>query len=309
MSIQITKRDGTKQPFNADKINRSIERAAQGLLDPISKVIQVATETRLTLYDGITTEEMDQATINAAIQNVQHDPEYDRIATRLLLKTVYKKVIGDYNEDDPKDLETKHRDFFSTYIERGIAGRKLDPRMKEKFDLEKIAQAIDVSRDELFLYAGLSGLLDRYSIKNEKQESIETPQYFFMRVAMGLSYNEENPTEWAKKFYHKMSKLDFITGGSCCLGAGTTRPALSNCFLLQTEDDIHHIAKSVSDVMILSKMSGGLGVSMTKLRASGSPLVSAGGGFSTGPTPFDKIMETSIRAIQRGGKKLGELCF
>jgi ribonucleoside-diphosphate reductase alpha chain len=309
MSIQITKRDGTKEPFNADKINRSIERAALGLLDPISKVIQVATETRLTLYDGITTEEMDQATINAAIQNVKDDPEYDKIATRLLLKTIYKKVIGDYNEDDPKDLEAKHRDYFPIYIENGVLANKLDKRMLEKYDLKELASALQISRDEFFQYAGLSGLTDRYSIKNAKQQPIETPQYFFMRVAMGLSYNEENPTEWAKKFYHKMSRMDFIAGGSCNLGAGTTRPALSNCFLLQVEDDMEHIAKSVSDVMMLSKMSGGLGVSMTKLRASGSPLASASGGESTGPTPFAKIMDTAIRAIQRGGKKKGALCF
>ncbi len=308
MPIQITKRDGTKEPFNADKINRSIERATVGLLDPISKVIQVATETRLTLYDGITTEEMDKATINAAIQNVQHDPEYDKIATRLLLKTVYKRILGDY-EDDQKILDKKHRDFFPTYIEEGVKNNKLDPRMVEKYDLKELSRTLDASRDELFQYTGLSGLLDRYAIKNLKQEATESPQYFFMRVAMGLSYNEEDPTKWAKLFYHKMSKLDFIAGGSCNLGAGTTRPALSNCFLIQVEDDITHIAKSVSDVMMLSKMSGGLGVSMTKLRASGSPLISAGGGFSTGPAPFAKIMDTAIRAIQRGGKKLGALCF
>ncbi len=308
ITIQITKRDGTKEPFNADKINRSIERAAKGLSDPISKVIQVATETRLTLYDGITTEEMDQATINAAIQNVKEDPEYDKIATRLLLKTIYKKILGDY-DDDSKILDKKHRENFPLYVERGITEERLDKRMKEKFDLKEISRALNIKNDELFLYAGLSGLLNRYGMKNAKQEPIETPQYFFMRVAMGLSYNEENPTECAKKFYNKMSKLDFIAGGSCNLGAGTTRPALSNCFLMQVEDDMEHIAKSVSDVILLSKMSGGLGVSMTKLRASGSPLVSTGGGTSTGPTPFAKIMDTAIRAIQRGGKKKGALCF
>jgi ribonucleoside-diphosphate reductase alpha chain len=308
MPIQITKRDGTKEPFNADKINRSIERATLGLQDPITKVIQIATETRLTLYDGITTEEMDQATINAAIQNVKDDPEYDKIATRLLLKTVYKKILGDYADD--KELEKKHRDFFPEHIRQGVAHGKLDARMvMDKFDLKELARTLDISRDDMFQYAGLSGLLDRYAIKGPDQGPIETPQYFFMRVAMGLSYNEEDPTKWAKLFYHKMSKLDFIAGGSCNLGAGTTRPALSNCFLLQVEDDMQHIAKSVSDVMMLSKMSGGIGVSMTKLRASGSPLMSASGGASTGPTPFAKIMDTAIRAIQRGGKKKGALCF
>jgi len=78
MEIYITKRDGTREPFNADRINRSIERACRGLSDPISMVTQIATETKLTLYDGITTEEMDQATINAAIQNVKEDIEYDK---------------------------------------------------------------------------------------------------------------------------------------------------------------------------------------------------------------------------------------
>lgn len=308
MSLNITKRDGTKESFNADMINKSIERATEGLFDPVSKVIQVATETQLTLYDGITTEEIDQATINAAIQNIKDDPEYDKIATRLLLKTVYKKVLGDYGYD--KDvLRQKHQEHFHTYIEEGIRGGRLDSRMQEKFDLKEISKSLDIGRDELFQYAGVSGLLNRYAIKDKDQKPIETPQYFFMRVAMGLSYNEDNPTEWAKVFYHKMSKLEYIAGGSCNLGAGTTRPALSNCFLLQVEDDMEHISKSVSDVMLLSKMSGGLGVSMTKLRSSGSPLISAGGGASTGPGPFAKIMDTAIRAIQRGGKKKGALCF
>src|SRR3990167_1165466 len=104
MAITITKRDGTKVPFNADRINKSIERACYGLSDPISKVIQIATETELTLYDGITTEEMDAATINAALQNAQYGADFDKIATRLLLKVIYKKVIGDYDNDEVKTV-------------------------------------------------------------------------------------------------------------------------------------------------------------------------------------------------------------
>ena len=110
MTLTITKRDGTKVPFNADRINKSIERACYGLNDPISKVIQIATETQLTLYDGITTEEMDAATINAALQNAQYGAEFDKIATRLLLKTVYRHVIGDYDKDNSEDLKKKHRE-------------------------------------------------------------------------------------------------------------------------------------------------------------------------------------------------------
>src|SRR3970282_2285062 len=99
MRISVTKRDGSKEAFNANWINKSIERACIGFEEPISKVVQIATETRLMLYDGITTEELDHATINAALQNIQEDIDYDRVATRLLLKTVYKKVLGDYEEN------------------------------------------------------------------------------------------------------------------------------------------------------------------------------------------------------------------
>src|SRR3989344_3589113 len=267
MSIYITKADGTKELHNADRVNRSIERACVGLTDPISKVTQIATETNLTLYDGIKTDELDKATINAAVQNIKEDIEFDKIATRLLLKTVYRHVVGDYDKDDSEDLKRKHRDGFIRYIENGIRDNKLHKDMKDKFDLNILADFLSIERDELFVYAGLDGLINRYMIKGTDQYPIETPQYFFMRVAMGLSYNEKNPTEYAKKFYTKMSRHEYISGGSTNLGAGTTKPSLSNCFLLEIHDDMSHIAKSVSDVLLLSKGSGGIGASITKLRA------------------------------------------
>ena len=309
MTITITKADGTREPHNADRVNRSIERACAGLIDPIAMVTQIATETRLTLYDGITTDELDQATINAAVQNIKEDIQYDKVATRLLLKTIYRKAIGEYDKENPADLNKKHRDGFIDYIKSGIEKKRLHADMGRKFDLEKLADTLAIDRDELFGYAGLDGILNRYFMKNDKQETVETPQYFFMRVAMGLSYHESNPTEYAKKFYSKMSRHQYIAGGSTNLGAGTTRPALSNCYLMEIHDDMGHIAKSVSDVILLSKGSGGIGASITKLRATGSPLKSSFGGSSSGPTPFAKILDTSIRAVQRGGKKVGALCF
>lgn len=309
MSIHITKTDGSKEVFDADKINRSIERACKGLLDPISMVTQIATETRLTLYDGITTDEMDKATINASIQNIKEDIKYDKVATRLLLKTIYRKVIGEYDKDDAEDLKKKHKIAFVEYVKTGVLQNRLHKDMIAKYDLKALADSLRIDRDDLFTYAGLDGLMNRYSIRDTNQSYLETPQYFFMRVAMGLAYNEKNPTEWAKKFYNKMSKLEFVAGGSTNLGSGTVKSALSNCFLLEIHDDMHHIAKSVADVMLLSKHSGGIGASVTKLRAAGSPLKSNFGGVSTGPTPFAKIIDTAIRAIQRGGKKKGALAF
>ncbi len=217
-TILITKADGSREPHDADRVNRSIERACRGLTDPIAMVTQIATETQLMLYNGITTDEIDQATINTAVQNIKEDTDFDKVATRLLLKTVYRKVIGDYDKDDVDDLEQKHRDAFVHILQKALPW-SFTPDMKAKFDLQALAAALDISRDDLFGYAGLDGLLNRYAIKNTDQKVIETPQYLFMRIAMGLSYNEKNPTLYAKKFYQKMSRHEYIAGGSCNLGA------------------------------------------------------------------------------------------
>lgn len=308
MSINITRRDGTKEPFDADRINRALERASAGLPDVVGKVIQIATETELTLYDGIHEHEIDQATINAALQNIKDDTAYDKIATRLLLKTVYKRILGDYERGNAVVVAERHAELFPKYVTDGVAAGLLDKRMQEKFDLAELGAYLDTDRDELFVYSALSTLLHRYAMKDVEGHPRETPQFFFMRVAMGLSYNEEDPNAQAKKFYDKMSRLEYLPGGSTLVNAGSSRPAMSNCFLMQMEDDMAHIAKSVADVLNISKATGGLGVSVTKLRATGSLLASSNT-VSSGPTPFAKIMDTAIRAVQRGGKKVGALCF
>src|ERR1035437_8954306 len=138
MNISVTKRDGSKENFNADRINKSVERACMGLEDPISKVVQIASETTLMLYDGITTEELDYATINASLQNVQEDTDYDKVATRLLFKTVYKRIFGDF-ENNQKVLQEKYRKYFSEHMQNGVEAKILDARMTEKFDLQKLS--------------------------------------------------------------------------------------------------------------------------------------------------------------------------
>lgn len=306
MSIFVTKRDGTKDAFNADRINKSIERACIGLENPVEKVTQIASETELTLYNGITTEELDQATINAALQNAQFDLDYDKIATRLLLKTIYKKVVGDF--DTKEELATLHKGHFPHYIRLCVELGLFDKRLGTLFDLDELARTLKIDRDELYKYSGVSTMRDRYLSKDAAQNPLETPQYFWMRVAMGMSLFEKNPTEWAKKFYEKMSKLEYLSAGSTNIGAGTNRASLSNCYLMQVEDDMAHIGKTVSDVLMLSKATGGIGLAVTKLRANGSTLKS-NNTISSGPIPFLHIVDSAVRAVQRGGKKKGALCF
>ncbi len=304
--IHVTKRDGTHEPYNADRINKAIERAAEGLPDQISITTQIATELAITLFDGITTEQLDEAAIGVAVQNVKEDPNFDTVAARLLRKVIYKRVLGGYESN--LELALLHQARFPGYVRDAVEEGLLDSRLESLFDLDALAAALDHERDDLLKYIGTVTMRNRYMITDRHGKALEVPQYFWMRVSMGLALNEANPTEMAIQFYEKISRLDYLPAGSTLVNAGTSYPQLSNCFVMQMEDDIEHIAKSVRDVMWLTKGTGGIGLSVTKLRSEGSPIKS-NNTTSTGPIPFMHTIDSTLRAVSRGGKKFGALCF
>lgn len=304
--IHVTKRDGSREPYNADRINKAIERAAEGLPDQISITTQIASELAITLFDGITTEQLDEAAIGVAVQNVKDDPDFDVVAARLLRKVIYKRVLGGY--DTELELRLLHRARFPGYIRDAVEDGLLDARLESLFDLDTLAAAIDPRRDDLMKYIGTVTMRNRYMITDRHRKTLEVPQYFWMRVAMGLALNEADPTSMALEFYEKISTLDYLPAGSTLVNAGTSYPQLSNCFVMQMEDDIEHIAKSVRDVMWLTKGTGGIGLSVTKLRSEGSPIRS-NNTTSTGPIPFMHTIDSTLRAVSRGGKKFGALAF
>ncbi|MGE3448329.1 MAG: ribonucleoside-diphosphate reductase subunit alpha [Microbacteriaceae bacterium] len=306
MSITVVKRNGEREPYDANKINIAIEHASKGLDENITWVTQIASELELTLFDGITTQQLDEAVIQVALQNVKDDPQFDTVAARLLLKTIYKRVLGDYETDD--ELKALHAQHFRSTIERGVAETLFDPRFLDLYDIDRLAAELEPSRDGLLKYIGVVTLNNRYGIKARNNDPLEVPQYFWMRIAMGLALNEADPTSHAIEFYTKMSKLEYLAAGSTLVNAGTAYPQLSNCFVMEMQDDIENIAKSVRDVMWLTKGTGGIGLSVTKLRAQGSPIRS-NNTTSTGPIPFMHTIDSVLRAVSRGGKKFGALCF
>lgn len=301
--INVIKRDGTKEPFDANKINTAILKACEGLPDQISKVVQVATELQLTLFDEITTEQLDEAVIQTVLQNVKDDPDYDKIAARLLLKTVYKQILGDY--ETAEELKKLHAREFPKFVKAAVKEGLLDKRMADgRFDLKKLAAELDPARDDLSKYLGVVTNKNRYALRKQNGSPIETPQFTHMRIAMGLSYNESDPTTAAIEFYNHMSNLEYVPGGSTRVNAGGSFPQLSNCFLLNVDDDMESIAKAVRDTMWIAKGTGGIGIGFTKLRAAGSP-VKTTNTESTGPIPFMKMIDTALFAVSRKGKKAG----
>lgn len=312
--VQVTKRDGSRENYDGREIARSIEVAARGLDDAVVRATQLRSEVEITLFDGMTSEQLDEAVIQVALGNVKDDPAYDTIAARLLVKTMYKAVFGDtrdlLGEDDADVIRTKHRRHFAGHVIAGVERGLLDERMARVFDLDALAAALDPARDDLLRYIGVQTLRTRYALTahDERRSVLETPQMLWMRVAMGLALTEAEPTASALAFYDALSRLHYLAAGSTLVNAGTAYAQLSNCFVMQTEDDIEHIAKSIRDVMWLTKGTGGIGMSVTKLRSEGS-LIRSNNTRSTGPIPFLHTIDSTLRAISRGGKKFGALCF
>lgn len=306
MTITVIKRDGSRADYDGYEIARSIEEAATGLPDQVSRATQLRAELEITLFDGISSEQLDEAVIGVALQNVKDDPAFDTIASRLLVKTLYKKIFGEGVTRE--EVYAFHGPAFVRAILRGVELGLLDERLAEAFDLERLGSALDPDRDDLLRYVGAQTMRNRYMITEPDGTPLEVPQFFWMRVAMGLALNEEDATSAALSFYDKMSRLEYLAAGSTLVNAGTSYSQLSNCFVMQMEDDIEHIAKSVRDVMWLTKGTGGIGLSVTQLRAEGSPIRS-NNTTSTGPIPFMHTIDSTLRAVSRGGKKFGALCF
>ncbi len=303
-NISVVKRDGTREPFDANKINLALVKASEGLEDQVAKVVEVASQLQLTLFDGITSEQLDEAVIQTALQNVKDDPDYDKIAARLLLKNLYKNTLGDY--ETKEELKKLHAKAFPTFLKENVENGLLDKRLIDAkfFDLKKLSAAIEPERDELMRYLGVITNRNRYSLRKISGESIEVPQFTSMRIAMGLAILEDDPTERALEFYDYISNLDANPAGSTRINAGGSFPQLSNCFLFDIEDDMDAIARAVRDTMWIAKGTGGIGIGITKLRAAGSP-VKTTNTESTGPIPFIKMLDTALFAVSRKGKKQG----
>lgn len=304
--ICVVTRDGTRAPYNGYEIAQSIEEAGRGLGDAVTRAAQIASELELTLFDGITTAQLDEAAIQVALGNVKDDPAFDTIAARLLVKGLYKAVLGD--GVDRAQLRERHRERFGAHIRAAVAAGLLDTRLAERFDLGRLAAALDPDRDDLLHYIGAQTMRTRYMIDDRGGRPLEVPQFFWMRVAMGLALNEPDATAVAISMYDRMSRLEYLAAGSTLVNAGTPCSQLSNCFVMQMEDDIEHIAGSIHDVMRVTKGTGGIGLSVSKLRSEGSPIRS-NNTTSTGPIPFMHTIDSTLRAVSRGGKKFGALCF
>lgn len=292
-------------PYNQDEIKKFIRFHSRGL-DNIEEMVEIVSEElALTIFSGMDLNQLLESLILIAAQNIQNDTDYDKLATRFLLTKIYKDTL-DLSSD--RTFQQIYSDSFKNYVQKGIELNLLDSRLGSLFNLDRLSSEFMIENDEIFKYIGLSTIDNRYALRDRDQKIIETPQFLWMRIAMGMSLKEQDPTDQALIFYRKLSKVEYIPGGSTNIGAGTTFPVLSNCYLLDTEDDTNAIYDNIKNIALISKATGGIGISVTKLRASGS-IVKSNNTMSTGPIPFIKVMDAALKSMSRAGKKYGAMCI
>ena len=301
MNFKVKKRNGRLEDFNVEKINASAQRACEQIEDVSAS--EVVLDAQLQLFDKITTREIDQALIFSAREKIEKEPNYSFVAGQLLLNTLYKEVFREGVASDTFKLQ--YRKCFIQNIRKLIKSNRLDERLLD-FDLLKLSEALKIRRDKNLKYLGVQILYDRYFIRLDGK-IMESPQSFFMRVAMGLALNEKDKNEKAIEFYNLISQQLYTPSTPTLFNSGTTHSQLSSCYLNTFDDSIDGIFDGAWQEARKSKYAGGLGLDVTPFRSTGSHIEGTNG-ISSGLIPWLKIYNDLLVAVNQGGKRPGAGC-
>jgi ribonucleoside-diphosphate reductase alpha chain len=292
-TMRVRKRNGSDEPVDLNKIVRAVGRCCVGLTDVDS--MRVATKTISGLYDGATTRELDQLSIQTAAALIVEEPQYTKLAARLLSTYIDKEVRNQEIHAFSQAIGAAHRlglvnDRLATFVARNA---------------RKLNDSIAPERNRELEYFGLRTLYDRYLLRSPQTRLVlETPQQFFMRIACALAQTVPEALE----LYDRFSSLDYIPSSPTMFNAGTTHEQLSSCFLLDSPaDDLESIYRCYTDVAMLSKFSGGIGLAFHRVRSRGS-LIAGTNGKSNGIVPWLKTLDASVAAVNQGGRRKGACC-
>ncbi len=292
--MRVKKRNGALEPVDLNKIVNAVARCAEGLLNVDS--MRVAQRTISALADGATTRELDELSIRTAAGFTVEEPNYSKLAGRLLATYIDKEVR---NQNIP---------WFSESIRVGHTVGLIGDEVAEFVEANAPAlnAAINTDRDRKFEFFGLRTVYDRYLLRHpETRQVTETPQYFFLRVACGLSQDADE----AIRFYDLMSSLAYLPSSPTLFNSGTRHAQMSSCYLLDSpEDSLEGIYKRYTDIARLSKFAGGIGVAWHRVRSKGS-LIQGTNGLSNGIVPWLKTLDSSVAAVNQGGRRKGAACI
>ena len=292
--------------FNPTIIEKKLRQLTPDLLKiSISELIE---SIQPQIYDQIPLKELNVIVLSAVKERIEKDPDYAYLGSRLVIDELYNSILS--TSFNSSNLKSSYQESFESYVHKAIELELLNPELA-KFDLDKLSKAIQPENDKLFYYLGTQILTDRYLIKDrgKTQKIIELPQWFWMRVAMGLCLNEkgEDREKYAIEFYNVLSNHYLISSTPTLFNSGTNFSQMSSCYLNTIDDSLEGIFKQFSDNAKLSKWAGGIGTDWTNIRATGSRIKGTNGA-SQGTIPFLKIYNDVALAVNQGGKRKGAMC-
>ncbi len=309
--LVVQRQDGESYLWDGADLRRRIAFACIGL-DLNLNEAEIECELRRSLYDHIREEDLQKSIVLNAKTLIERDADFARFAGRILLSYIYEEVLGwSIQRDGVNSLREVHRRAFKGNLLRGVELGRINPKMLD-FDLDRLAAALDPAADLSFDYLGILTLYDRYLIVDKRgavARRLETPQLFWMRVAMGLFLGAEGDRE-AKilGLYNLYKSRRFCSSTPTLFNSGTAHSQLSSCYLYKVDDSIESImVRGIAENAFLSKWAGGLGGSWTAVRGTGS-YIQGTNGESQGVIPFLKLHNDQLVAVNQGGKRRGSGC-
>ena len=297
-TMHMVTSDGERTPLDVARIRTLVTEACEGLTDVDPE--RIIDEAQGNMYDGIAEADVSTGLLMTARALVEVEPNYTYVTARLLLDKLRSEAlrfldigVGQATQREMADLYGRT---LAAFVDRGVGLELLAPELK-RFDLERLGAALKPERDLQFNYLGLQTLYDRYFIHSDDTR-FELPQVFFMRVAMGLAIQEDDPEQRTIEFYNLLSSFDYMSSTPTLFNAGTLRSQLSSCFLTTVSDDLDGIYSAIRDNALLSKWAGGLGNDWTPVRALGA-YIKGTNGKSQGVVPFLKVVNDTAVAVNQ----------
>jgi ribonucleoside-diphosphate reductase alpha chain len=310
--ILLKLEDGSTTLWDGLDLRKRVDFASIGLDLCLSRDA-IESELRRSLFPEMTREALDRTIILNAKTLIERDADFARFAARIFLTYLYEEALGwDIVTDGVHALGDFHRRTFKSALQRGVAIDRYNPALLE-FQIDRLAQALDPTADLDFDFVGIQTLYDRYLIVDKTQRRhrrLETPQFFWMRVAMGLFVGEpaDTRTDHIIGLYNLYKSRRFCSSTPTLFNSGTNHSQLSSCYLYKVDDSIESImVRGIAENAFLSKWAGGLGGSWTAVRGTGG-YIKGTNGESQGVIPFLKLHNDQLIAVNQGGKRRGSGC-
>jgi ribonucleoside-diphosphate reductase alpha chain len=297
-NINIMKRDGTTEPLDVNKIHKVVEFACEGLTGVSSS--QVEMSSHIQFYDGMTSSEIQEIMIKSANDLITlENPNYQFVASRLLLYATYKDVYGEFDNAPLMSMIQKN-------IDRGV----YDPDILNQYTPEEILtldKYIKRNRDENFTYAGLRQIVDKYLCQDRSSGQLfETPQHMYMMIAATLfaNYPAESRMYYVRRYYDATSLFKINIPTPVMAGVRTPVRQFASCVLVDSDDSLNSIFSSDMAIGRYTAQRAGIGINSGRVRAINSK-IRGGEVAHTGVIPFLKKFESTVRCCTQNGVRGG----